>query len=36
VPGELLERYAQPDLEELFFYLVDRADREPREKVAVS
>jgi sodium transport system ATP-binding protein len=25
--NELLERYAQPDLEELFFCLVDRADR---------
>ena len=25
-PGELLEQFAQPDLEELFFYLVERAD----------
>jgi sodium transport system ATP-binding protein len=25
-PGELLERYDQPDLEELFFHLVERAD----------
>jgi len=27
-PHELLERFDQPDLEELFFHLVDRADRE--------
>ncbi|QEH33300.1 putative ABC transporter ATP-binding protein YbhF [Aquisphaera giovannonii] len=27
-PGELLERFGQPDLEELFFALVERADRE--------
>jgi len=27
-PRELLERFDQPDLEELFFYLVDRADQE--------
>jgi sodium transport system ATP-binding protein len=26
-PHELLELYGQPDLEELFFFLVDRADR---------
>ena len=25
-PGELLERFDQPDLEELFFYLVERAE----------
>src|SRR5690606_22800852 len=25
-PGELLERYGQPDLEELFFFLVERSD----------
>ena len=27
-PRELLERFDQPDLEELFFYLVERADQE--------
>ena len=27
-PRELLERFDQPDLEELFFHLVDRADHE--------
>jgi sodium transport system ATP-binding protein len=27
-PGELLERFGQPDLEELFFYLVERASAE--------
>jgi sodium transport system ATP-binding protein len=27
-PGELLERFGQTDLEELFFYLVDRAEKE--------
>jgi sodium transport system ATP-binding protein len=32
-PGELLERYGQPDLEELFFHLVERAD--PAAAVAV-
>jgi sodium transport system ATP-binding protein len=32
-PGELLERYGQPDLEELFFHLVERAD--PAASVAV-
>jgi sodium transport system ATP-binding protein len=26
-PDELLERFGQPDLEELFFHLVERADR---------
>jgi sodium transport system ATP-binding protein len=26
-PGELLERFDQPDLEELFFFLIDRADK---------
>ncbi len=31
--GELLERYGQPDLEELFFHLVERAD--PAAAVAV-
>jgi sodium transport system ATP-binding protein len=25
-PGELLDRFGQPDLEELFFHLVERAD----------
>jgi sodium transport system ATP-binding protein len=25
-PGVLLDRYGQPDLEELFFHLVERAD----------
>ncbi len=25
-PDELLERYDQPDLEELFFYLVEKAE----------
>jgi len=29
-PAELLERYDQPNLEELFFALVERADAEPR------
>ena len=33
-PGELLERFGQPDLEELFFHLVERAEAD-REKVAV-
>jgi sodium transport system ATP-binding protein len=33
-PEELLARYQQPDLEELFFYLVDQADaREPSSLV---
>ena len=27
-PAELLERFGQPDLEELFFHLVERADRD--------
>ena len=27
-PSELLDRFGQPDLEELFFHLVERADRE--------
>ena len=31
-PHELLERFDQPDLEELFFYLVERADPEPRTR----
>ena len=38
-PAELLERFDQPDLEELFFYLVERADspgRSPRtERTAI-
>ncbi len=33
-PAELLERFGQPDLEELFFHLVERAEAQ-REKVAV-
>jgi sodium transport system ATP-binding protein len=32
-PGELMEQYGQPDLEELFFHLVERAD--PGSAVAV-
>jgi sodium transport system ATP-binding protein len=32
-PGGLLERYAQPNLEELFFYLVEHA-RAPAEAAA--
>ena len=28
VPSELLEQYGQPDLEELFFHLVDRAEEQ--------
>lgn len=31
-PKDLLELYEQPDLEELFFFLVDRADRLPPEE----
>jgi sodium transport system ATP-binding protein len=34
-PAELLDRFGQPDLEELFFYLVERADAEAEaERVA--
>ncbi len=33
-PGELLERFGQPDLEELFFHLVERAEA-VRESLAV-
>ena len=29
-PGELLDRYGQPDLEELFFALVERAEAEEK------
>ncbi len=31
-PDELLQRFDQPDLEELFFYLVERAESDPTEK----
>jgi sodium transport system ATP-binding protein len=30
-PAELLEEFGQPDLEELFFHLVERAEAEPGE-----
>jgi sodium transport system ATP-binding protein len=33
-PHELLERFAQPDLEELFFYLVERPEPEPGSAVS--
>ena len=33
-PGELLERYDQPDLEELFFHLVETADSIPGNAVS--
>ena len=33
-PHELLQRFEQPDLEELFFHLVDRAELEAPEKPA--
>jgi sodium transport system ATP-binding protein len=36
VPGELLERFEQPNLEELFFHLVERADSRGKETPAVS
>ena len=32
-PGRLLDEFDQPDLEELFFHLVDRADRAPANVV---
>ncbi len=36
VPGELLERFDQPNLEELFFHLVERADSRGKETPAAS
>ncbi|MFO0911019.1 MAG: ABC transporter ATP-binding protein, partial [Isosphaeraceae bacterium] len=36
VPAELLERYGQPDLEELFFYLVENARSPGTGEVASS
>jgi sodium transport system ATP-binding protein len=35
-PRELLERSGQPDLEELFFYLVDKADRHDEDGAAIA
>jgi sodium transport system ATP-binding protein len=32
-PAELLERFDQPDLEELFFYLVEHADSRSIESI---
>ena len=34
-PARLLAEFGQPDLEELFFHLVDRADRAPAETIVV-
>ncbi len=33
-PGELLDRFDQPDLEELFFHLVERAEADPTPTAA--
>jgi sodium transport system ATP-binding protein len=35
-PRELLDRFAQPDLEELFFFLVDRADSKAADAAGVA
>jgi len=35
-PAELLDRFDQPDLEELFFHLVERAEAGPRDEPAAT